>query len=73
MHAAANGAILRLVQQEPPVGDGTAETLVASPELTDDQLARLRGYGTPDALRGCAVGEGASAVSSVHRAVGPRS
>jgi thioredoxin reductase (NADPH) len=58
VHAAANGAILRLVQEQPPVGDGTPETPVASPELTDDQLARLRGYGTPDALE---VGEAAFA------------
>jgi thioredoxin reductase (NADPH) len=44
--------------QQPPAGDGSPEALAASPELTDDQLARLRGYGTPDLLE---VGEAAFA------------
>jgi thioredoxin reductase (NADPH) len=59
MHVAPRCASLRRVDfAAEPRDDGLPEALVASPELTDDQLARLRSYGTQDALE---VGEAAFA------------
>ena len=52
-------------RQQSPADDGSPAP--AAPELSDGQLARLRAYGSPDQL---AVGGAASAVSSVHRAIG---
>ncbi len=45
-------------KQRQASGDGSPEALAASPELSADQLARLRAYGIPDALE---VGEAAFA------------
>ena len=43
---------------QPPDDDGSPEALAAYPELSDGQLARLRAYGSPEALE---VGETAFA------------
>jgi hypothetical protein len=37
-------------RQRSPGDDGSPEALAANPRLSDDQLARLRAYGSPDDL-----------------------
>jgi CRP-like cAMP-binding protein len=62
MKVALNCSSLEAVDSGPEeqalAGDGSPDALAANPELTDEQLARLHGYSTPDALD---IGESAFA------------